>query len=222
MRYLGGLRRGMPAAGSTRRIPPGAAQTAAGHYNGLVRTLRISALLPVLCTATLTGAEARLWRLPQVIAQAAVSAEASGGSLEPAERTFVLGALEASRTQAELARLAVSQATRHDLREFAQDLAATYRDLNVSLENLARRKGLSPAPQPVSYSSVYQELATRPANQFDAGYLREVVAANERTLRLIEAAVRVARDEDVRALAGSALPVIREHVNRGTELEKNG
>lgn len=167
---------------------------------------------------------ARFPRLPYVLAQAspdAAAAAATSDSLRPVERMFIVQGLEQSRTEAELSRLAVSQASRSDIRDFAQQLVADSRDINGSLETLARRKTVAVPIQPVSFSDRYRDLAGRSGSAFDRAFIEEIAAANARTLRLCESAVANAKDADIRELAGNLLPIVRDHANKTTELRKS-
>jgi uncharacterized protein (DUF305 family) len=75
--------------------------------------------------------------------------------------------------------------------------------------------------QPTSFSDQYRALAERSGAAFDRAFIREIAGTNSRALRLCESAVGNARDPDVRELAGSLLPVVRDHVNKTTDLEKS-
>lgn len=161
-----------------------------------------------------------------VLAQVGITPLPSGGNTAPeaglrAEgRTFLVRSIENGRAQAEIARLAATQATNSDVRELAQQLATDYSQFNTALEALARRKTVEVPLQPTSYSDDYRELARRSGEDFDHAFVHAIAAANARALRLCEDAVAKAQDSDVRQLAGSMLPVVRDHVNKTTAIER--
>lgn len=158
-----------------------------------------------------------------VLAQANIDTTASlspTDSLRPVERSFILQALENSRNEAEISRLAVSQARSSAIREFAQQLLGDYTQINTALETLARRKAVAAPLQPTSFSDRYRQLAEA-GTTFDRAFVREIAVENTRALRLCEKAVADAKDADIRELAGSLLPVIRDHVNKTTNLQKS-
>jgi putative membrane protein len=157
-----------------------------------------------------------------VLAQAQTTAPAgTTDSVRAPERAFLLQGLENSRQEAELSRLAVSQASSSEVREFAQQLVTDYQQINTALEALARRKAVEVPLQPTSFSDHYRDLAERSGKSFDRAFIREIAATNDRALRLCEAAVGNAKDPDIRELAGSLLPVVRDHVNKTTDFEKS-
>ncbi len=177
------------------------------------------AALTFACLLGATGAD-RPNRIPLVLAQMPPDGSTSLPSLQPVERAFIIQELQNCRTQADLARLAVSQAGSSQVRDFAQQLVGDYRQINVTLENIAQRKGVVVPPAAPSVSAEYRRLAATSGASFDRAFVRELAAANERILRLCESAVANAADPDVRETAGSFLPVVRDHINKTTELLK--
>ncbi len=158
--------------------------------------------------------------LAQALAETVPAAPATDG-LQPVERNFILQGLENSRNESEISRLAVGQARSSAIRDFAQQLVGDYAQINASLETLARRKTVTVPVQPTSFSDRYRALAQQTGAGFDRAFVREIAEQNNRALRICETAVAEAKDPEVRELAGSLLPVVRDHVNKTTDLQKN-
>ncbi len=74
---------------------------------------------------------------------------------------------------------------------------------------------------PTSYSDNYRQLAAQAGTKFDGAFIRASAKLCQRELHWCETAVAQAKDPDVRELAGSMLPVLRNQVNKTTELEKS-
>ena len=117
--------------------------------------------------------------------------------------------------------MAVSQAADAGVRDFAQQLVGDYSQINNTLETLARRKAVAVPLAPTSYSDGYRQLATQTGAAFDRAYIRQTTAVAQRALRACETAVAEAKDADVRDLAGSLLPTLRDHVNKITQLAQS-
>jgi putative membrane protein len=227
-------RSGYPTRGGHPAPCRKAAPRARPHYQPDVNTsgLRLARGLSTALTVLLAGlslpAQAHLrapsfiFTLAQMSANTPAATNANAAdSIRAPERAFLLQGLETSRQEAELSRLAVGQASSSEVREFAQQLATDYQQINQALETLARRKAVEVPLQPTSFSDQYRALAARSGAAFDRAFIREIAGTNARALRLCESAVGNARDPDIRELAGSLLPVVRDHVNKTTDLEKS-
>jgi predicted outer membrane protein len=170
----------------------------------------------VLATTGIRAADATPAAGPAPVTASGTAA----ASLRPVERSFIVQGVENGRVLAELSRLAVSQATTSSVRDLAQQLVSDYGGINRDLEALARRKTLALPLQPTSYSDQYRDLAAVSGSSFDQAFIRLLASAATREFRLCESAVANARDADVRELAGTLLPTLRDHVNKSTELLK--
>lgn len=160
-----------------------------------------------------------------VFAQTSVSQNGNAGTtgpgdLRPIERAFIVQTLTTSRDEAELSSLAATHARSSDIRDFAQQLVADYRQINTALESLARRKTVDVPLQPTSYSDHYRSLVENSGNGFDRAFIQETAAINDRTMRLLANILAQAKDPEVRDFAGSILPVIRDHANKIKEIQK--
>lgn len=142
----------------------------------------------------------------------------ASSTLRPVERAFVLQFVENGRHEAEIARLGMSHASSSTLRDLAQQLVGDYSTLNRTFETLARRKQLPLPLQPTSISEQSREIGAAPGTGFDRAFTIAIADAAQRALRLCEQAISTAKDPDVREVAGSMLPMLRDHANRATEL----
>ena len=138
----------------------------------------------------------------------------------PAERAFLVKAVEVTREQMRLAEIGVSQATNSDVRSHAQQLVSDYRSLNEALEALIRRRGgIAGAPAGTT-SEQFQKLVALPAGEFDRQFVRAVARATDNILTSFEQVVSDSKDADVRELAAAQLPVLRAHRTEVTQLQK--
>lgn len=142
-------------------------------------------------------------------------------TLRPVERTFLEKAAALSRQQIQLAQLAVSQSAGTDVRTYAQQVASDYRQISDSVEGLRRKKGVSAGSATDAFvSESHQRLAQKTGGDFDREFVRLAGELQAAVLTLFEEVMADAKDAEVRELAGSCLPVLREHQNRVTELKK--
>jgi predicted outer membrane protein len=144
----------------------------------------------------------------------------AANEIRPAERAFLVKAVEVTREQMRLAEIGVSQATNSDVRSHAQQLVSDYRSLNEALEALIRRRGgIAGAPVGTS-SEQFQKLVALPAGEFDRQFVRTVARATDNILTSFEQIVSDSKDAEVRELAAAQLPVLRAHRTEVTQLQK--
>jgi putative membrane protein len=176
--------------------------------------------LTLLGLLVFTPTNAAPLRGPALVVTYLAAEPLAADSLRPTERTFLEKAMETSRQQARLADVGASQANSSEVRTYALQLAADYRDLSGSLDALVRRKGgIAGAPVGTSSES-YQKLSTRAGNEFDREYVRLADELCNSVMRLFEQAANNAKDPDVREFASAQLPLLRGHQNRSVELKK--
>lgn len=182
------------------------------------------ALGGVVLLGAVATAEARL--RPRLAAFASVvrGAEfdplAAGDNLRTEERAFLRTAIEACRQEARLAQLGVAQATRSDVRTFAQELATDARQMADTLDTVARRKGVVLVPDNGATHPAYARLTEITGADFDREFVLTAAATTEDLVKLFDQSVSTAKDADIRDTAGSQLPTLRAHSNRIVELRK--
>jgi predicted outer membrane protein len=183
------------------------------------RARLVGALVVVAMISPSLSAGAAGPRVRQVSARSAVEPSAVD-ALRPAERAFLMQAVEDTRQQLRLAQVGVSQATSAEVRSHAQQLVADYRSLNTSLEALIRRKG-GIAGAPVGGTSEnYRKLVETTGNNFDWEFMRTVARKTDDVLTRFEQVVSQAGDEDIREFAAAQLPTLRAHRSEATKLTK--
>lgn len=134
-------------------------------------------------------------------------------ALRANERAFLAKAVETTQQQMRLAEVGASQAESTEVRSHALQLAADYRDLNTALEVLIRRKGGLPGAPVGGTSENFQKLIAKSGGEFDREFVRIASQASSDVMNLFENAAADAKDADVRELAASELPVLRNHRN---------
>jgi len=140
--------------------------------------------------------------------------------LTAAEWAFLEQARESIRLQHRLGELGQSHARGSEVRAHAQKIVTDYRQLLERIEGLARKKGSTLLPPPEIPADSYQELAAKSGPDFERGFVALLSELHERALSLFEQAAAEARDPDVRQLAATQLPVLREHRNQIALLRK--
>jgi predicted outer membrane protein len=140
--------------------------------------------------------------------------------LRPSEQTFLEKVSALSGDEMRMAQLGVAQAASSDVRSFAQTLVTDQRQLHDAVEALRQRKGAVKTSQLDKIPEKYQRLAAKSGGDFDREFIRAAGDADGAMLAWFEQALADAKDDDVRELAGTFLPMLREHGNRLIELRR--
>ena len=157
----------------------------------------------------------------RVVMVRSFAAEAlAADNLRAGEREFLQKAAVLARREVQLARLAVAQSVGSDVRSFATQVATDQQPLADAIEALRRRKGATPPSAEAPAAEEGSELTGRTGADFDREFVRVITDLHGELVSLFEQTASEAKDADVRELAGSALPTLRDHGNKLVELRK--
>lgn len=185
--------------------------------------LALVGLASATCIASLSaGPRWRTGKLTANLVRGYVAHPLAVDNLRPQERSFLEKALEASREQAQLARLAQSQAVNSTLRSFAQQLAVDQRTIGDAIDGLRRKKGavIDDTPRAEIVTESYQRLAARTGADFDREFVRVLSELQSSFMALFEEASSDTKDPDVRDLAAQHLTTLRGHQSQLVSLRK--
>ncbi|MCM5682719.1 DUF4142 domain-containing protein [Schlegelella sp. S2-27] len=150
----------------------------------------------------------------------AVSTSAANPSdLTLADQNFLTGAATAGLLEVAAARAAAQKATHAGVKAYAGMLLKDHTATNAELRALAAKKQLDlPAEIGAGQAPTLAALTNASGAAFDRMFVQTVVSAHRSDIALFEQAARDARDADVRAFAGKALPKLREHLSAALKL----
>jgi putative membrane protein len=172
-----------------------------------------------LALAALTGALAFTAAAPAQAAPTqttrttpAVTA-AQDGDLCRQDRRFLRGAHQSNLAEIAGGYVALNRSSREDVRHIAHMLIEDHSRLDADVRATARRYDVAlPLTPSARQLRELLTVATRPARTFDRAWLRLQEVSHVRTLALIDAELRQGCAADVRALARTARPAVREHL----------
>ena len=117
-----------------------------------------------------------------------------------------------------LAEMNVSQigflrATDPQLKQFSQRMIDDHTKLNQQMMNVVTRKGIS-VPEVIDARAQFcaESLAGLSGEKFDECYATAQLVMHMDAVAIFEAEAHRGQDPDIRALAASALPIIKEHL----------
>jgi len=129
------------------------------------------------------------------------------------DQDFVRFASASGLAEVNLSNLAAKQASRDEVKQFAQHMVEDHTKSNKELINFANQKQLPVATQ---MDRMHQDLMTSmgrlSGEQFDREYMAGQVRDHEMVVAAFEAKAKDARDTELKTWVTKTLPTLREHL----------
>jgi putative membrane protein len=135
--------------------------------------------------------------------------------------TFVKTAAEDGMTEVALAKLALSQSSNDQVKQFAQKMVQDHERANQQLASVAQAKGLAvPMKLDAKHEAMVKALRAKSGAAFDAAYARDMAKAHAKAMALFQAAAQ-SSDPDVAYFAKRTLPTLEEHQQLADDLRSS-
>jgi putative membrane protein len=132
---------------------------------------------------------------------------------------FVMQASAGGMAEVMMGHLAMQRGQTQAERNFGQMLVTDHTTANQRLMGIAQTVMLKPAPGPnAMQQSMYQQLQSVPADQFDTAFNRAMIHAHERTIALFKMEAHAGENPQLRQFAASTLPVLYKHLRTAQAL----
>jgi putative membrane protein len=161
---------------------------------------------------------------------AVASPEATTGLVAASMRSdanvaAVLHEIHAAEVSA--ARLAEQRALSNDIKGYARRMVDEHTSLEAQARELARFAGITPELPDSTLAVLQREelaaLARQSGSAFDRAFIAQQVDAHQRALTLTRAAMRLARDDQLRTMLSAVLePRLRDHLVAAETLRARG
>jgi putative membrane protein len=140
------------------------------------------------------------------------STAAGMSALSQRDREFVEKAVQGGMLEVESSRLAISKNVAGSDRKFADAMISDHGKANRELEDLLRKKGVTPASTlDRDHQAKLDELRDKQGTAFAAAYREMQIKAHDKAIELFERAERDSDDKDLKAFASKTLPTLRHH-----------
>ncbi|HEV7912261.1 MAG TPA: DUF4142 domain-containing protein [Albitalea sp.] len=144
-----------------------------------------------------------------------------GAPMTRADADFLKQAAQSGHAEIEAGRIALTKGVNTQVKGFAQQMIDDHGRIASELAALAAAKGIElPHEASVAQKAKIKLLAARDGGSFDRRFAETVgVAAHRDALRLFQKAALGATDPEIKAFAAKAVPMLRLHLERATELK---
>jgi len=137
---------------------------------------------------------------------------------DPAD--FLGSAVQDGRAEIQSCQLALHKSSDPAVQAFAKRMITDHRSLDAKIESLAKRKGYS-LPTGISISQEATQTALKPltGHAFDKVFMEHNVSDHKDDIKQFSDEAQHGSDPEVRALAASATPVLKKHLELAEETQ---
>ena len=165
-------------------------------------------------------------RLTLALATCAVLATSTGvlaqskkSSLDRADRKHFREIAQANMAEVQAGKLAQSKASSDEVKKFAQHMVEDHGKMLKEQETMAQAKGVSLPKDPgKAEKSALKKLRSASGEQFDRGYMQQMVKDHEKALKLVQDTAKGAKDPELKHAAETAAPEIEKHLEMAKQI----
>ncbi|NGT15780.1 DUF4142 domain-containing protein [Achromobacter insolitus] len=173
----------------------------------------------LLATMTLAAAPAVVQAQTQTAP--ATPPAAAESKLDSADRDFLENAAQAGNLEVAGSKLALEKARDADVKAFAQKMIDDHGKAGQKLASLAQSKGYQAPTEPSLVQQAKLKALGLRDDSFDKAYVDEIgVSAHQDAVKLFEKASTDVKDPDVKQFAIETLPVLQQHLEMATGMQK--
>jgi putative membrane protein len=156
-----------------------------------------------------------------LLAAAGFSVSAFAGKLSHDDQEFFKKAAVAGMTEVEAGKIASTQASDPEVRNFAQQMVTDHSGANDQLKALASKKGVSlPAGPGHEEQEALAKLKAKSGHDFDEEYMERMVKDHHDAVDLFKETAEDSKDPDIKEFASKTLPTLQHHDEMAKDLEK--
>jgi putative membrane protein len=146
----------------------------------------------------------------------------TGNSLTDQDRMFIQNTAKANQDEIEVGKLAEQKSSNAQVKSYGQMLVNDHTKALKELETLASKKNVSVTPyQGATARAEYSQLQGMNGAMFDRTFISQMVTDHEKTIAAFEQELKSTQDPDLRNYINTTLPVLRNHLTRAQELNRN-
>jgi putative membrane protein len=134
--------------------------------------------------------------------------------------TFVATAAQDGLTEVALGKVAESNSSNPDIKQFAQKMVQDHGQADALLAQIAKVKGLTvPTQLDAKHKAMVTAMSNKSGAAFDSAYAEHMVKAHAKAIALFQSAAQ-SSDSDMAAFANKMLPTLQEHQQMADSLER--
>lgn len=150
-----------------------------------------------------------------------ISAETAAAGTFASEAEFAARAIESGMAEVKFGNLADRKAVDPEVKKFGVQMVQDHTRANAILMRLTKtRKWTTPEDMDVEHQQAYSKLATVMSDEFDQGYMAQMVKDHEMAVAMYQQAAASATDAELKTFVNNTLPALKMHLGMARDLQK--
>ena len=150
-----------------------------------------------------------------------VSAEIAAAGAFTTEDAFAAKAIESGMAEVKMGNLADRKATNPEVKRFGVQMVQDHtRANNLLIRITQKHKWITPSDMDVEHQQSYSKLATVMSDEFDQGYVAQMVKDHEMAVAMFQQASTKVTDPELKTFVTSTLPALKTHLGMARDLQK--
>ena len=134
------------------------------------------------------------------------------------DRNFIAKAMKDGATEVELGKLAASNGSSAEVKQFGQRMADDHAKAGDELQAIASKLGYTPKNAGADKGDV-KKFSKLKGDKFDREYAKYMVKDHEKAVKLFEKESQKGESEDLKQFAAKTLPTLQEHLKMARDLK---
>lgn len=147
------------------------------------------------------------------------AAAPAAGALAAADRTFAMHAAQGGLMEVELGKVAASNASSADVKQFGQRMVDDHGKANTELSSWASKNSVTlPTELDAKNKAEQARLSKLSGAAFDSAYMKLMVADHNKDVAEFQRASKTTKDADLKSWVTKTLPTLQEHQTMAKEI----
>jgi putative membrane protein len=150
-----------------------------------------------------------------------ISAEKAAAATFTTDAEFATKAIESGMAEVKMGNLADRKATSPEVKRFGIQMVQDHtRANNLLIRITQKQKWTTPTEMDVEHQQAYSKLATVMSDEFDQGYMAQMVKDHEMVVAMFQQASTKVTDPELKSFITSTLPSLKMHLGMARDLQK--
>ena len=184
--------------------------------------MRTNLTLALLASAALAASPVALAQTKDNSKDASAKTDQKKGGIAGKDRKYFQDIAEANMAEVEAGKLAQNKASSDEVKKFAAHMVEDHGKMLSEQQSMAKSKGVELPKQPKKeHQAALKKLEGASGERFDRAYMDQMVKDHQKTLKLVQATAKNAKDPELKQAAEKAAPDVEKHLEMAKQIAGN-